>query len=123
MLEERLAGHRYLLGDAITEADVRLWVTLARFDAVYYSHFKCNLRRITDYPSLWGYARDLYALPAFRNNTRFDQIKRHYYTHAPAPEPVPDRAGWPATRLGRRRPAASTWPGADACARPPRPRR
>jgi len=92
-LEQRLAGRRYLLGDAITEADVRLWVTLARFDAVYYSHFKCNLRRISDYPNLWGYARDLYALPAFRGTTRFDQIKRHYYTTHPQLNPsriVPD---------------------------------
>jgi glutathionyl-hydroquinone reductase len=93
LLEARLAGHRYLLGDVITEADVRLWVTLARFDAVYYSHFKCNLRRITDYPNLWGYARDLYALPAFRDTTKFDQIKRHYYTTHPQLNPsriVPD---------------------------------
>jgi putative glutathione S-transferase len=93
LLEARLSGHRYLLGDAITEADVRLWVTLARFDAVYYSHFKCNLRRITDYPNLWAYARDLYALPAFRNTTKFDQIKRHYFTTHPNLNPtriVPD---------------------------------
>jgi putative glutathione S-transferase len=55
-------------------------VTLARFDAVYYSHFKANLRRITDYPNLWGYARDLYSRPAFRETTNFDHIKRHYYT-------------------------------------------
>ncbi len=92
-LEERLGGHRYLLGDAITEADIRLWVTLARFDAVYYSHFKCNLRRIADYPNLWAYARDLYALPAFRDTTKFDQIKRHYYTTHPRLNPsriVPD---------------------------------
>jgi glutathionyl-hydroquinone reductase len=82
-LEERLAGRRYLLGDAITEADVRLWVTLARFDAVYYSHFKANIRRLTDYPNLWGYARDLYSIPAFRETTNFDHIKRHYYmTHS-----------------------------------------
>jgi glutathionyl-hydroquinone reductase len=81
-LEERLAGSRYLVGPTLTEADVRLWVTLARFDAVYYSHFKANLRRITDYPSLWGYARDLYSRPAFRETTNFDHIKRHYYiTH------------------------------------------
>ncbi len=81
-LEDRLASRRYLLGDAITEADIRLWVTLARFDAVYYSHFKANLRRLTDYPSLWGYARDLYSMPAFRETTRFDHIKRHYFmTH------------------------------------------
>jgi glutathionyl-hydroquinone reductase len=92
-LEQRLAGRRYLLGGSITEADVRLYVTLARFDAVYYSHFKCNLRRISDYPNLWGYARDLYAVPSFGNNTRFDQIKRHYYTTHPQLNPsriVPD---------------------------------
>jgi putative glutathione S-transferase len=92
-LEQRLAGQRYLLGSSITEADVRLYVTLARFDAVYYSHFKCNLRRIADYPNLWGYTRDLYAVPAFGNNTRLDQIKRHYYTTHPHLNPsriVPD---------------------------------
>jgi putative glutathione S-transferase len=92
-LEQRLATRRYLLGESITEADVRLYVTLARFDAVYYSHFKCNLRRIADYPNLWGYARDLYALPAFGDNTKFDQIKRHYYMTHPHLNPsriVPD---------------------------------
>jgi putative glutathione S-transferase len=92
-LEQRLARQRYLLGGSITEADVRLYVTLARFDAVYYSHFKCNLRRITDYPNLWGYTRDLYAVPAFGTNTRFDQIKRHYFTTHPHLNPsriVPD---------------------------------
>jgi putative glutathione S-transferase len=92
-LEERLAGRRYLMGPALTEADVRLWVTLARFDAVYYSHFKANLRRITDYPNLWGYARDLYAIPAFSETTNFDHIKRHYYTTHGAINPtriVPD---------------------------------
>jgi glutathionyl-hydroquinone reductase len=92
-LEQRLAGQRYLTGDTLTEADVRLWVTLARFDAVYYSHFKCNLRRVSDYPNLWAYARDLYALPAFGGTTRFDQIKRHYYGTHPHLNPsriVPD---------------------------------
>ena len=92
-LEERLASRRYLLGEAITEADVRLWVTLARFDAVYHYHFKANLRRLTDYPNLWGYARDLYALPAFSGTTNFDHIKRHYYTTHPHINPsriVPD---------------------------------
>ncbi|MFC6878623.1 MULTISPECIES: glutathione S-transferase family protein [Actinomadura] len=78
-LEERLSDRRYLLGDAITEADVRLYPTLARFDAVYHSHFKCNLRRLVDYPNLWAYARDLYSVPAFGETTDFDQIKRHYY--------------------------------------------
>jgi len=81
-LEQRLASSRYLMGPKLTEADVRLWVTLARFDAVYYSHFKTNLRRLSDYPNLWGYARDLYSRSAFRETTNFDHIKRHYYiTH------------------------------------------
>jgi glutathionyl-hydroquinone reductase len=92
-LEDRLDGRRYLLGDAITEADVRLWVTLVRFDSVYHYHFKANLRRLTDYPNLWGYARDLYALPAFRDTTNFDHIKRHYFITHPHINPtriVPD---------------------------------
>ena len=81
-LEERLATRRYLFGGQITEADVRLWVTLARFDAVYVTHFKANLRRLVDYPNLWAYARDLYQQPAFGQTTNFDHIKRHYYgTH------------------------------------------
>ncbi|NDU73037.1 glutathione S-transferase family protein [Actinomadura sp. DSM 109109] len=78
-LEERLATRRYLFGDAITEADVRLYPTLARFDAVYHGHFKCNLRRLADYEHLWGYARDLHSIPAFGETTNFDHIKRHYY--------------------------------------------
>jgi glutathionyl-hydroquinone reductase len=82
-LEERLAGQRYLFGAQITEADVRLWVTLARFDPVYVTHFKANLRRLVDYPNLWGYARDLYQQPAFGATTNFDHIKRHYYTTHP----------------------------------------
>jgi putative glutathione S-transferase len=93
LLERRLASQRYLLGDSLTEADVRLWVTLARFDAVYYSHFKTNLRRLADYPHLWAYARDLYAIPAFGGTTNFDHIKRHYYATHPHLNPsriVPD---------------------------------
>lgn len=83
LLEERLATRRFLFGDAITESDIRLYCTLARFDAVYYSHFKVNLRRLVDYPNLWGYARDLYSNPAFRTTTNFGAIKRHYYsTHS-----------------------------------------
>jgi glutathionyl-hydroquinone reductase len=82
-LEERLATRRYLFGDQITEADVRLWVTLARFDSVYVTHFKANVRRIVDYPNLWGYTRDLYQHPAFGPTTNFDHIKRHYYTTHP----------------------------------------
>ena len=78
-LEERLARRRFLLGSRFCEADVRLFPTLARFDAVYYIHFKCNLRRLVDYPHLWGYARDLYQRPGFGDTTDFGQIKRHYY--------------------------------------------
>ncbi len=78
-LEERLLRRRYLLGGSITEADVRLYPTLARFDAVYYTHYKCNLNRLVDYPGLWGYARDLYQTPGFGDTTDFVQIKRHYY--------------------------------------------
>ena len=82
-LEGRLAGRRYLFGDQITEADVRLWVTLARFDSVYVTHFKANIHRIVDYPNLWAYARDLYQHPAFGPTTSFDHIKRHNYTTHP----------------------------------------
>ncbi len=78
-LESRLAERRYLMGEAITEADVRLFTTLARFDAVYHGHFKCNRQKLTEMPNLWGYARDLYQQPAFGENTDFDQIKAHYY--------------------------------------------
>jgi len=81
-LEERLATHRYLFGDQLTEADIRLFTTLARFDAVYVGHFKCNLRRLIDYPNLWGYARDLYQSYGIGETVNFDHIKRHYYmTH------------------------------------------
>jgi len=78
-LEERLADRRYLMGEAITEADVRLFTTLARFDPVYHGHFKCNRQKLTELPNLWGYARDLFQTPGFGDNTDFDQIKRHYY--------------------------------------------
>jgi putative glutathione S-transferase len=78
-LEERLGRRRFLLGRAPCEADVRLFPTLVRFDAVYYLHYKCNLRRIVDYPHLWAYARDLYQRPGFGDTTDFVQIKRHYY--------------------------------------------
>jgi putative glutathione S-transferase len=78
-LEERLADRRYLMGEAVTEADVRLFTTLARFDAVYHGHFKCNRQKLTELPNLWGYARDLFQKPGFGDNTDFDQIKQHYY--------------------------------------------
>ncbi|HEX2895164.1 MAG TPA: glutathione S-transferase C-terminal domain-containing protein [Marmoricola sp.] len=78
-LEDRLARRRYLMGETITEADVRLFTTLARFDAVYHGHFKCNRNKLSEMPVLGAYARDLYQTPAFGENTDFDQIKRHYY--------------------------------------------
>ncbi|MGH7756976.1 MAG: glutathione S-transferase family protein, partial [Vulcanimicrobiaceae bacterium] len=81
-LETRLANRRYLFGAAPVETDWRLFVTLIRFDAVYYGHFKCNLRRIVDYPNLYGYLRDLYQYGGVAATVDFDHIKRHYYyTH------------------------------------------
>jgi glutathionyl-hydroquinone reductase len=78
-LEERLARRRYLMGDAITEADVRLFTTLARFDAVYHGHFKCNRNKLSELPVLGGYARDLFQTPGFGDTIVFEQIKQHYY--------------------------------------------
>ncbi len=86
-LEERLAGQRYLVGNQLTDADIRLFPTLVRFDAVYHGHFKCNLRRLIDYPNLWAYARDLFAHPGFGETVDFDQIKRHYYMTHPQINP------------------------------------
>ncbi len=81
-LEERLARGRYLVAAWPLETDWRAFVTLIRFDAVYYGHFKCDLRRITDYPNLWGYVRDLYQYEGIAETVDFDHIKRHYYcTH------------------------------------------
>ncbi|MBF6097362.1 glutathione S-transferase C-terminal domain-containing protein [Nocardia cyriacigeorgica] len=78
-LGDRLAGQRYLVGDTITEADVRLFTTLVRFDAVYHGHFKCNRSKLTEMPVLWAYARDLYQTPGFGDTVDFGQIKTHYY--------------------------------------------
>ncbi|MFI7588713.1 glutathione S-transferase family protein [Spongisporangium articulatum] len=78
-LEERLTTRRYLVGDTITEADVRLFTTLARFDPVYHGHFKCNRQKLTEFPALWAYARDLFQTPGFGDTVDFAQIKRHYY--------------------------------------------
>jgi putative glutathione S-transferase len=81
-LEVRLARQRYLFGKQVVEADWRLFCTLIRFDAVYHGHFKCNVRRIVDYPNLDGYLRDLYQQPGIAETVNFDHIKRHYYvTH------------------------------------------
>jgi putative glutathione S-transferase len=78
-LEDRLADRRFLMGETITESDVRLFTTLARFDAVYHGHFKCNRNKLSEMPVLWAYARDLYQTPGFGENTDFEQIKAHYY--------------------------------------------
>ncbi len=78
-LEERLTDRRYLVGDHVTEADVRLFTTLARFDPVYHGHFKCNRNKLIEMPALWGYARDLFQTPGFGDTIDFEQIKRHYY--------------------------------------------
>jgi glutathionyl-hydroquinone reductase len=78
-LAERLATRRYLVGDTITEADIRLWTTLVRFDAVYHGHFKCNRNKLTEMPVLWAYARDLYQTPGFGDTIDFAQTKQHYY--------------------------------------------
>ena len=99
-LSARLAGQRYLCGDTLTEADVRLFTTLVRFDAVYHGHFKCNRSKLTELPVLWAYARDLYQTPGFGDSTDFGHIKAHYYLTHPALDPTgivpvgPDEAGW-----------------------------
>lgn len=87
-LDERLAENRYLCGRRLTEADWRLFTTLFRFDPVYVGHFKCNQRRLIDYPNLWPYARDLYQVPGIADTTRMDHIKSHYYTSHPAINPT-----------------------------------
>jgi putative glutathione S-transferase len=78
-LDEKLGDQRFLLGDPLTEADWRFFVTLVRFDAVYYQHFKCNRRRINDYPNLSGYLRDLFQMPGVKETVNFEHIKEHYY--------------------------------------------
>jgi putative glutathione S-transferase len=99
-LEERLADRRYLMGASITEADVRLFTTLVRFDAVYHSHFKCNRNKLNEMPHLWGYARDLFQTPGFGETVDFDQIKTHYYVVQRDVNPSgvvpkgPEESGW-----------------------------
>ena len=78
-VEKILSGSRFLCGDRLTEADVRLFTTLVRFDSVYVTHFKCNLRRIIDYPNLWGYTRDIYQTPGVSETVNMEHIKRHYF--------------------------------------------
>ncbi|WP_067652710.1 glutathione S-transferase family protein [Nocardia harenae] len=99
-LTERLAGQRYLVGDTITEADVRLFTTLVRFDPVYHGHFKCNRSKLSELPVLWAYARDLFQTPGFGDTIDFGQIKTHYYAvhrdiNPTGVVPVgPDLANW-----------------------------
>lgn len=78
-LEDRLSKQRWLVGEQMTEADIRLFTTLVRFDPVYVGHFKCNVRRLADYPNLWAYTREIYQLPAVRPTVHMGHIKKHYY--------------------------------------------
>ncbi|GAA3993807.1 glutathione S-transferase family protein [Thermobifida alba] len=99
-LSDRLARRRYLVGDSITVADIALFVTLVRFDAVYHGHFKCNRNKLTEMPVLWAYARDLFQTPGIGDTVDFDHIKRHYYVvhHEINPSGIvplgPDLSGW-----------------------------
>ncbi|MDN6747870.1 MAG: glutathione S-transferase C-terminal domain-containing protein [Brevibacterium sp.] len=99
-IEERLSRSRFLMGSSITEADVRLFTTLVRFDPVYFGHFKCNRQTLRDFENLWGYARDLYQTPGFGDTVDFTQIKQHYYIVHVDVNPTqivpkgPDLAGW-----------------------------
>jgi putative glutathione S-transferase len=99
-LSARLERQRYLVGDTITEADVRLWPTLARFDAVYHGHFKCNRSKLAEMPVLWAYARDLFQTPGFGDTIDFVQTKQHYYRVHTTINPTqivpagPDPSGW-----------------------------
>ncbi|WP_433607722.1 glutathione S-transferase family protein [Dactylosporangium sp. CA-139114] len=123
-LSERLRGQRYLVGDTITEADVRLFTTLVRFDPVYHGHFKCNRQKLSEMPVLWAYARDLFQTPGFGDTVNFEHIKRHYYeVHRDInPSGVvplgPDLSGWQEPhgrdRLGGRPFGAGTPPTAPA---------
>ena len=99
-LSEHLSTQRYLVGDTITEVDIRLWVTLVRFDAVYHGHFKANRQKLTEMPVLWAYSRDLFQTPGFGDTIDFDQIKQHYYGVHRTINPTgivpsgPDPANW-----------------------------
>ncbi|WP_407344067.1 glutathione S-transferase family protein [Pengzhenrongella phosphoraccumulans] len=124
-LTDRLRDQRFLVGDTLTEADVRLFTTLVRFDAVYHGHFKCNRSKLTEMPVLWAYARDLFQTPGFGDTVDFEHIKAHYYVVQTDLNPTqivprgPDLAGWLTPhgreRLGGRPFGDGTPPG------PPRP--
>ena len=118
-LEDRLADRRYLMGDTVTEADVRLFTTLVRFDAVYHGHFKCNRNKLTEMPNLWAYSRDLFQTPGFGDTVDFDQIKRHYYVVHEDVNPTqvvplgPDLANW-LSEHGRERLGGTPFGGGTA---------
>jgi putative glutathione S-transferase len=103
-LETHLARNRYLFGDTLTDSDIRLYATLARFDAAYYSVFRLNRNRLIDFPNLWAYARGLYSIDAFRENTHFDHIKAHYHVCCDPGNRFgiipkgPDESGWKVPR-------------------------
>lgn len=78
-MEERLTGQDYLVGNRLTEADIRLFTTLVRFDSVYFGHFKCNIKALVDYPNLWAYTKRIYKMPGITETVNFDHIKKHYY--------------------------------------------
>lgn len=86
-IEQRLGQQQWLVGGRLTEADVRLFTTLIRFDSVYHGHFKCNLKRLVDYPNLWSYTRELYQWPGVAGTVHFDHIKQHYYRSHPTINP------------------------------------
>ncbi|SDS67421.1 putative glutathione S-transferase [Paraoerskovia marina] len=121
-LEDQLSGRRFLMGERITEADVRLFTTLVRFDAVYHGHFKCNRNKLTEMPALWGYARDLFQTPGFGDTVDFGQIKEHYYRVHTDINPTgivpagPDLTGW-TTAHGRESFGGDPWGGGT----PPEP--
>lgn len=110
-LGQRLRTQRYLMGDRLTEADIRLFVTLVRFDAAYHGHFKCNRNKLTEMTVLWGYARDLFQTPGLGETVDFEAIKRHYYGTHPKINPTrivpagPDLSGWSAPPGRERVPA------------------
>ena len=99
-LSQRLATQRYLVGETITEADIRLFTTLARFDAAYHGHFKCNRHKLSEMEVLWAYARDLFQTPGFGDTIDFEHVKRHYYEVHTDINPTgivpagPDLSGW-----------------------------
>lgn len=122
-LEERLTTQRFLMGETITEADVRLFTTLVRFDAVYHGHFKCNRNKLSEMPVLWAYARDLFQTPGFGDTVNFEQIKKHYYVVHEDLNPTqiipkgPDTSGW-MTAHGRESLGGSPFGNGTAPTRP-----